>query len=151
MSYILNCTNPDCNKNTFAGNTIELLDKIGKNGLFVCSHCQSHAYINKEFKLIDEGTWKPLLKGAIKLGDTDDTYHPFVYLVSYGPEDPPTDLWFCYYKDMRKNGGTLKLGHGPGGPPVVSIKSFLYLARRLLCYGLINDSDLMGILEKLDT
>ena len=37
------------------------------------------------------------------------------------------DVWFAYYKDMRKQGGRLKMGYGPGGPPVFSAEEVLDL------------------------
>jgi hypothetical protein len=41
-------------------------------------------------------------------------------MVSYKTEGGCDDIWFSYYKDLRKVGGRLKLGYGPGGPPVLS-------------------------------
>ena len=43
-----------------------------------------------------------------------------VFLVSYEPDGIPEDVRFSYYKDTRTlPGGKLKLGYGPGGPPVL--------------------------------
>lgn len=74
----------------------------------------------KAFDLQEPGdTWEPYLRGAIRLGDPDDTYQPFVFMVSYEPDGTVNDIWFSYYKDLRETGGRLKLGYGPGGPPVL--------------------------------
>ena len=126
-----------CEK-TWTGNILDLIkNHLDENGWILCGHCGNKGYIKKEFQLQEEGEfWKPCLTGVIRLGskdkdDKDDVYQPFVFLVSYKsegsdkPEETPCDVWFCYYKDTRKYennrkiGGNLKMGYGPGGPPVL--------------------------------
>lgn len=87
----------------------------------------------KIFRLQEIGEfWEPYLRGVIPLGKTSDIYQPFVFLVSYEPSSEATDIWFSYYKDLRSSGGRLKLGYGPGGPPVLGKVSFLNLLSQLV-------------------
>jgi len=72
------------------------------------------------------------LRGIIPLGESGDIYQPFVFLVSYEPSSEVTDIWFSYYKDLRDDGGRLKFGYGPGGPPVLGKASFLNLLSQLV-------------------
>ena len=90
-------------------------------------------YISKSYKLADgdEEVWKPFLQGAIRLNDPGEVYQPFIFLCGNGPEGPPSSAWFCYYKDLRDNDGYLKMGHGPGGPPVLLISTVYWLAKEL--------------------
>ncbi|MDD5261692.1 MAG: hypothetical protein PHD76_07565 [Methylacidiphilales bacterium] len=101
-------------------------------GWFLCP-CGKHGYIEKRFDKQEFGeVWEPYLRGIIPLGDADDTYQPFVFLISYEPTSQPTDIWFSYYKDLRSSGGRLKLGCGPGGPPVLAKARFLNLLSQLV-------------------
>jgi hypothetical protein len=68
-----------------------------------------------------------------------------VYLVSYDPDGPVNDLWFAYYKDMRPAGGRLKLGYGPGGPPVLGSQDLLTLLGRLIRIGVLSPSDVENV------
>ena len=124
MAWHINCNDRgNCGRTTGASNIVVLIDHHrNEDGYFQCGHCGSSGYIEKTFRLQEPGeTWNPYLKGIIRLGDSpDDTYQPFVFLVSNQPEEPPSQLWFSYYKDTRPSGGKLKLGYGPGGPPVLS-------------------------------
>ena len=65
-------------------------------------------------------------------------YQPFAFLVSYSPEKPPVDVWFAYYKDMREKGGRLKMGYGPGGPPVFSAENVLDLVAQMVERGCLD-------------
>jgi hypothetical protein len=121
MADPINCSNIACGKTIWSGNIVQLItDHRDENGFFICEHCQSAGYIQKNFQLQEQNeSWDPILKGIITLGQYGETYQPFVYLVSYNIKSPPCDLWFSYYKDTRKDWGRLKVGHGPGGPPVL--------------------------------
>ena len=46
-------------------------------------------------------------------------------------EGRATSLWFSYYKDLRSSGGRLKLGYGPGGPPVLGMRQVGQLMQTL--------------------
>ena len=66
------------------------------------------------------------------LAAAGETYQPFVFLVSYKRDGEVTDIWFSYYKDLRATQGRLKIGYGPGGPPVLSKGKFLHLLSQLV-------------------
>ena len=83
--------------------------------------------------------WKPYLRGIIPLGDKGDVYQPFIFLVSDGANDSIGAAWFCYYKDTRKDGGRLKMGYGPGGPPVLDVKTVAGLGDRMRSLGISVD------------
>ena len=89
-------------------NIVDLIDNhTDDKGWFRCSECGNAAYIPQEFDLVEGWPWHPHLWGAIRLNDDPtDTYQPYVYLVSDGPEQAPSKVWFRYYKDTR---------HLPGG------------------------------------
>ena len=140
------CANPKHEKSN-PGNIHDLIQNekyYDENRLFQCSDCKSGGYIQKSYKLQErdqkgkQEEWKPFLRGAIKLGEENDSYQPFIFLVSYEPQRKPEDVWFCYYKDTRPSGGRLKLGYGPGGPPVLSIKQVCSLGESLANLGLID-------------
>lgn len=123
MSWNIKCCDSECGAITKAGNIVTLLDyNRDDDGYFLCKTCKNRGSIKKEFKTQEKGgIWSPYLRGAIRLGFDGEVYQPFVFIVSYLPEDNPTDAWFSYYKDTRDEGGLLKLGYGPGGPPVLSM------------------------------
>ena len=134
MGWSIKCSDSKCSEFTWAKNIYDLIQNhTVKDGWFICSECGKHGYIEKHFKLQEPGkTWHPYLKGIISLGDEGDTYQPFVFLVSYDPMDKPKDVWFSYYTDLRSSGGRLKLGYGPGGPPILNSSSIVYLLQRLI-------------------
>ncbi len=112
-------------------NIVELLEHRDEQGLFKCV-CGHNGYIEKSFDLQEKDEhWEPFLRGAISLGQSGETYQPFVYLVSDKPEGKIDDLWFAYYKDTRADGGRLKLGYGPGGPPVLSTNQVRVLMKKV--------------------
>ena len=59
-------------------------------------------------------------------------------MVSYEPNGKADDIWFSYYKDLRESGGRLKLGYGPGGPPVFGTEQLLALLQRLIDLSLVE-------------
>jgi hypothetical protein len=93
--------------------------------------CGHRGYVEKVFDLQEPGeTWEPFLKAVIPLGNVGDSYQPFVFLVGNDPHGPVDAIQFSYYKDLRP-AGRLKLGHGPGGPPVLSTVQVCDLVTRL--------------------
>jgi hypothetical protein len=140
VGWLIQCNNAGCKGQTWAGNIVDLIDNhTDQSGWFVCSHCKESGFIEKSFALQEQGeTWEPFLRGALRLGGADDTYQPFVFLVGYEPNGPANDIWFSYYKDLRSTGGRLKLGYGPGGPPVLGTQQLLSLLNRLKKLGLID-------------
>jgi hypothetical protein len=141
MPFIIKCNK--CGKETGAVNIVDLIkNHRDSNGWFLCQ-CGEHGYIEKHFDLQEEGeTWEPFLRGIITLGIEDDTYQPFVYLVSYKPDEPVNDIWFAYYKDTKSSGGKLKLGYGPGGPPVLHKRQVLQMLRQMKSIGCLSQEEI---------
>lgn len=143
MGWLIRCTDPKCGKETWGGNIVDLISSHrDKDGWFLCQ-CGQQGHIEKRFELQEPGkTWKPFLRGIIPLGESGDTYQPFVFLVSYEPRGPIDSIWFSYYKDLRASGGRLKLGYGPGGPPILETESLLHLLRKLRNIGCLSQESL---------
>jgi hypothetical protein len=129
---------------TWAANIVELVSKHrDQGGWFMCASCGKKGYIEKKFELQERGeVWEPFLRGIVPLGSPKDTYQPFVFLVSSAKNGPTDSVWFSYYKDLRKDGGRLKLGYGPGGPPVLGNVDVLQLVRQLREIGCISQKDI---------
>ena len=142
MGWLIKC-NAQCGKETWGGNILDLINNHrDKNGWFLCQ-CGKHGHIAKSFDLQEPGeTWKPYLRGIICLGAKGDTYQPFVFLVSYEPDGSVNDLWFSYYKDTRPTGGRLKLGYGPGGPPVLGKEKVLKMLKELKSIGCVSQAEI---------
>jgi hypothetical protein len=142
MGWLIKCCDSHCEQQSWANNIVDLInDHIDKDGWILCS-CGKRGYIEKSFDLQEPGkTWEPYLRAVIPLGDEDDTYQPFVFLVSYDPRSKPTDIWFSYYKDLRPE-GRLKLGYGPGGPPVLNREKLLRLIKKLVRVGALSSKSL---------
>ena len=67
-------------------------------------------------------------------------------MVSYYPSVKANDIWFSYYKDLRESGGRLKLGYGPGGPPVLGTEQLIFLLTKLNNLHLIEKNDVLKAL-----
>ena len=138
MGFWVSCANDACQKGSLATNIVDLLTRFipahSQSRLFVCPSCQqATAFVEKRFDTQEGEEWAPYLRGAIRLAeDPAATYQPFVFLVSYHPAGSISDCWFSYYKDRRKEGGRLKMGYGPGGPPVLSHMQIVHLLRELI-------------------
>jgi len=137
MGWTIQCSNKDCKTETWAANIVDLInDHTDENGWFFCSQCGSSGFIEKSFDLPEpDHTWEPYLRGVIRLGNPDDAYQPFVFMVSYEPDGKVNEIGFSYYKDTRGSGGRLKLGYGPGGPPVLGTGQLLSLLKKLCDLG----------------
>lgn len=148
MGWTIKCTDSKCGQQTWAANIVDLITKHrDKSGWFLCQ-CGKHGYIEKSFDLQEAGErWEPFLRGIISLGEPNDTYQPFVFLVSDEPSGKVTGLWFSYYKDLRSSGGRLKLGYGPGGPPVLGKRGFLDLLRHLVGIGYITKTEAVEVIR----
>ncbi len=147
MGWAIKCLKDNCQEQTWAENIVDLIENyLDNEGWFLCN-CGTKGYIEKFFDLQEEGEiWKPYLRGIIPLGDSDDSYQPFVFIVSYEPNGYCKDVWFSYYKDLRSTGGRLKLGYGPGGPPVLSKDALIYMIKELKKFGYFNKADLKEFL-----
>ena len=127
-------------------NIVDLIQHhTADDGWFVCTTCLSRAYIERSFDLQegDGEKWEPHLRGIVKLGDSDDTYQPFVFLAGYPNHPDVIDMWFSYYKDLRAHGGKLKMGYGPGGPPVLNKAQVLKLVGELVKQGVVSKEELL--------
>ena len=147
MAWRIKCSDAKCERETWASNIVDLISAhLDKDGWFLCQ-CGQHGYIEKSFALQEEGqTWEPFLRGIVSLGENGNTYQPFVFLVSNTAEGPANNVWFSYYKDLRASGGRLKLGYGPGGPPVLDIDSVLRLLRQLTNIGCLSRKEIENVL-----
>lgn len=151
MAWTIGCTN--CGRRTNPANIVELLkEHLDNKGWILCGHCKSRGYIEKEFKLQKgdpQGVWNPYLKGVIRPSghDRNNAYQPFAFLVSYARAEDPGDVWFCYYKDTRKQGGRLKMGHGPGGPPVFSAEGVLEMVAQMVKRGCLDADKVVEVIR----
>ena len=129
MGYLIMCPKGCCS--LWAENVIELLKHRDEHSLFMCP-CGHNGYVEKSFNLQEKDEHlESFLRGAISLGQAGETYQPFVYFVSDKPDGKIDDLWFAYYyKDTRANGGRLKVGYGPGRPPVLSTNQVRVLQKK---------------------
>jgi hypothetical protein len=148
MAWNIKCVNSDCKRQSWADNIVDLIaNHRDDSGWFSCS-CGKHGYIEKIFELQEPGQlWQPYLRGIISLGESGDTYQPFVFLISYEPTGEVTDIWFSYYKDLRSSGGRLKLGYGPGGPPNLGKASFLNLLSQLVAMQCFTKQEIVSAVD----
>jgi len=138
MAWYISCTDPECDEETWAAQIVDLIDNHRDESGWFLHGCGKPGYIEKSFSLQEGGNpWNPFLKGAIPLGDDGEVYQPFVFLVGNSPDGPADSIWFSYYKDLRSSGGRLKLGYGPGGPPVLTIESVRGLMGELTDLGCV--------------
>lgn len=150
MAYQIQCRS--CKKYTWAGNIVDLLKEHTNDiGFFVCANCGStDTYIYRKSSLQEKGeVWERWIKGVIQIDSGIETYCPYIFLTADSEEDGPTGLHFHYYKDTRAQGGNLKHGHGPGGPPVLAIKDIFIVLEHLLSIGIISVYDIQNFIERL--
>ena len=60
---------------------------------------------------------------------------PFAFLVSESPQDPPSTVWLCSFKDLRPQGGRLHFGRGLG--PVSAPSAIVDLVAQMIERGLL--------------
>ena len=148
--WIIKCSYEKCAKETWASNILDLINNhCDQSGWLLCATCERAGFIEKSFNLQEPGeTWEPYLKGIIPLSyDPENTYQPFVFLVSDEPNQDPNSVWFSYYKDTRSTGGRLKMGYGPGGPPVLEAEQVVELIKKLIERGCLDKSKVLNALE----
>ena len=152
MSWWIECSRPCEKGGVSALNIVELLDNHSDaDGWFLCQ-CGARGWIRKSYKVQErDETWEPILKGAIRCRDSEyETYKPFVFLVGYECDYDVDSVWFSYYKDLRPD-GRLKLGHGPGGPPVLGKESLLTLVSCLVRRQCIELNEVRQLIEALES
>ena len=137
MSWFITCTDRNCKQQTRARNIVDLIERHRDTQGWLLCKCGRHGYIEKSFRLQEGELFKPALWGIITLGDSGKVYQPFVFLLSDDVNEQPDQVWFSYYKDLRPT-GRLKLGYGPGGPPVAGKAELLKLIHELVGQGLLT-------------
>lgn len=149
MGWLIKCASSECGKKSWAYNIVDLItNHRDDKGWFICS-CGKYGYIERSFALQEVGeVWEPFLRGIIPLASPEETYQPFVFLVSYAADSEVTDVWFSYYKDLRSSGGRLKLGYGPGGPPVLGKPAYLQLVTQLVQSKVITPSEVASAVDQ---
>jgi hypothetical protein len=147
MPFVIKCGDSKCYKHTIVRNIVELIaHNRDDDGWFICS-CGAKGYIEKSFSLQEEGqVWSPFLHGIITLGDEGHTYQPFVFTVGSNADGKTDSLWFSYYKDLRAEGGLLKLGYGPGGPPVLHKDDMIELLKEMIRLNILSKQELKSLL-----
>ncbi len=131
-----------CEKKTQPANIVELMEHYRDPDGWIICECGERGFIEKEFKLQEEGEiWEFRIHRVSRLvKDATGPYQPLAFWIShYPPEGPINAIWFSYYKDLRNDDdgdGRLKMGHGPGGPPVVDISAIHCLSEELKREGL---------------
>jgi len=132
-SWNIHCNNAHCEEETDPGTIEKLARPCHRDdlGFFLCSKCGQRGHIKKSFDTQEGGRWQPYLLGMVgHRPSPGETFFPFAFLTSDNSKGPVKQVWFCYYKDTRrKPGGRLKMGHGPGGPPVFELKHLSELTR----------------------
>ena len=139
MAWEIRCLDGNCTSPGWAANIVDLIQQRRDEAGWLLCRCGGKGYVKKAFDLQEKGEqWEPFVRGIVVLGDPGETYQPFVFLVSHGePTAAPKAVWFSYYKDLRPE-GRLKLGHGPGGAPVLDAIDVVALCRRLIDLGCIT-------------
>ena len=148
MAWTIKCGNSKCASETWTQNIDDLKrNHCDAQGWFLCGACGSRGYIPKQYNVQEGGDpWKPYLKGIIQpSGHGDDIYQPFAFLYSETPNEPPTCIWFSYYKDTRPE-GILKMGYGPGGPPVFEVEEIVDLVAQMIERGCLDASKVKSAL-----
>lgn len=140
MGYQLQCDS--CHVTWGAKNIIDLIElhtdnKFGRDGGYLrCSACGGQAYEHRVKSLQEKGqTWEHYVVGVVRLSADEPAYNPYVLLTKQQLDLPVDGFHFGYYKDTTAEGGRLKHGHGPGGPPVLGQDQLLLLLQRLLALG----------------
>lgn len=159
MSWVIECCTGKCKK-TRAANIDDLIkNHCDENGWFLCSHCGGEGSIEKSYKLHErdekgkQKVWTTCLKGIIPLGEPNATCQPFAFLAGDAHcEGKPQYVWIAYYKDTRSEGGSLKPGYGPGGPPVLAINGeFISLVKKMIDLGLFSKVSLNQLKNAIAT
>ena len=152
MAWTIKCGDGECASETWTQNIVDLKrNHCDAQGWFLCGTCGSRGYIPKQYDLQEGGEpWKPYLKGIIQPnGYNDDVYQPFAFLTSDSPDEAPSAIWFTYYKDTRdgQGAGRLKMGYGPGGPPVFKAKDVVDFVAQMIERGCLDAGDVKKALE----
>jgi len=137
MGYLIKCSS--CQQDTWAPNIVDLInDYLEKESIF------------QESILQEEGeTWQRYIKAVVPIKTAYETYTPYIFLTAPTEDADIDGIHFNYFKDTRKDGGSLRHGHGPGGSPVFSKDELLQLLEKLVNYGCFSKQDMKDFAEKL--
>ena len=152
-SWPIKCLDSECGYVTGPDNIAELMNPenryLDAQGWFVCENCGSRGYIEKKYNTQEGGEFTPYLKAAIRPdGYEGETYQPFAFLASDSPDEHPEAVWFVYYKDTREQGGRLKMGYGPGGPPYLYAEDVLNLMVQMVRAGCLKADEVIAAVRK---
>jgi hypothetical protein len=152
MAYDVKCR--ACRSETWATNIVELFNNhTNSDGRFICSKCSGTDTFIYRISDLQEGpdeTWERWIKGVIKIDSGIPTYSPYIFLTADSEDGSITGLHFHYYKDTRSQpGGRLKHGHGPGGPPVLSIDDLFTILQHLVSQGIISKDKVRDFAARL--
>jgi hypothetical protein len=147
-----------CNNITTSLQIIDLLNNTNEHGLFICKHGHtSNTFIHRKVENLQEKDqiWDHCITGIIPIDYKSETYFPYGNLIADAddngqPLGKATHFQPCYFKDTRQFGGSLKHGHGPGGPPVFAISHIFTILERLILLNLITKEELAGFLESIN-
>src|ERR1700688_61617 len=138
-----------CGQETWAANIVDLIEHHRNEAGWIVCECGKPGYIEKSYGLQEGGDpWEPRLRGVITLGEACDPYQPFIFLVDYKDEGKVKDIWFSYYKDLRKDGGRLKTGAGPGGAPVICKEQLLQMLSQLVKMEYLTKEEIIAVFNK---
>ncbi len=145
-SWMIQCSSEKCGEKSWPENIVDLVNNYkDAQGWIVCGACGCPGYIQKQYDVQEGGQFQPYLKAILQPDYTQEgyteIYRPFAFLASYGPDEPLTDIWFVYYKDMREYDGRLKMGHGPGGPPIFFITDIVDILSKMLTRGDVSEAE----------
>ena len=137
MGWNINCYK--CGENTsYAQNIVDLIDNhtdssFSNGGFIKCSYCGSKAYIHEPRKLQEGGKWDRHILAVIRVASSEGFgfLKHYAYLSSNTKNGEIDGVEISYYKDLRKEKGRLKHGHGPGGPASLTKIEFLSFLREL--------------------
>ena len=151
MAWIIKCGDGKCFSETWTQNIDDLKrNHCDTQGWFLCDKCGSRGYMPKQFKIQEEALWKPYLKGIVQPREYDCdavVSHRSISCCNSSPEASPEDVWFNYYKDMRKQGGRRKMGYGPHGTPVFNAEEVLDLVAQMVKGGYLGADAVKNMLE----
>ena len=142
MKWPIECG--DCGQITLVPDIVELISHhLDGQGRILCGHCRNPGYIQKTFEIQKNDT--PHLKPYIRViipgpakRDRTGTYRSLTFLASSAPDQEPQELWLSSIEDTRSDGGRLKMGHGPGGPPVFTTEEVIDLVAQMVRCGCLD-------------
>jgi hypothetical protein len=144
MAYPIDC--PTCGAKSRAKDIVDLIKRhCSERHMIRCLKCGSdEAGIPRTSALQERGqVWQRFVRGIVPVRTASETYSPYVSLLSREATGEIDMVQISYYKDVRRRGGKLKHGHGPGGTPVLSKKQLLGLVADLREVGVLSTAEII--------